>query len=111
MNRSALEIFTGSSERATALAFEHLCLAGWMLVPPDDLQQFTVETPKQFCERLNISWMHMRRRLEEPGCPDFESERGKSNRLIKLRSNPQLERWMQKQDTRFKNGHPYQRHV
>lgn len=104
MNRSALEIFTGSPERATALAYEHLCLAGWMLVPVDELQQFTVETPSQFCERLDISKEHFRRRTGDAECPEFEKEAGPSGRIIKLRSNPQFEQWMGKQDTRFKKG-------
>lgn len=94
---SLLQTFTGSEERATALAKEHLTLSGWMVVEPnEDLGDFTWEKPQDFRARLKISHSHFYRRLDHTECPAFEATRGPTGRITKLRSNFQLDRWMQK---------------
>lgn len=94
---SLLQTFTGSDERATALAKEHLTLAGWMVVEPnEELGDFMDEKPGDFCLRLKISHSHFYRRLDHTECPAFQATRGKTGRITKLRSNFQLDRWMQK---------------
>lgn len=95
--KSALETFIGSAQRATVLAQEHLTLAGWMVVEPnEELGDFDEERPYEFCVRLKISHSQFYRRLYHPDCPQFEASRGPTGRIKKLRSNFQFDRWMQK---------------
>ncbi len=94
---SLLQTFTGNEARATELAKDHLTLQGWLVAEPnDDLGDFTWEKPRDFCDRLKISHSHFYRRMEHTECPAFQAERGKTGRITKLKSNFQLERWMQK---------------
>lgn len=95
--KSELETFIGSADRATLLAREHLSLAGWMVVEPnEELGDFTDERPYDFCVRLKISSSQFYRQLHHPDCPKFEATRGPTGRMKKLRSNFQFDRWMQK---------------
>jgi hypothetical protein len=94
---STLEAFTNSPTRATELAKEHLTLAGWMVVEPsEDIGDFDWERPSDFYARLKISHSQFYRRLHHPGCPRFMAQRGPTGRITKMKSNFQLDRWMQK---------------
>jgi len=53
-----------------------------------------LETPGEFRARLQISTMHFKRRIEDPNCPEFHTERGPSGRILNLRSNPDLDAFM-----------------
>lgn len=75
-----------------ALATELLSLKDYTILPPTG--PFEIETPAQFQQRLKISHSHFARRLMV-GCPAFEIVEGRVGRIIKLRSNPALERHMQ----------------
>ena len=53
-----------------------------------------LETPGEFRTRLQISTTHFMRRLATQGCPEFYRECGPSGRILKMRSNPDLDAFM-----------------
>lgn len=103
--KSELEVFIGNTDRASQFAREHLVLHGWMVVPPEALTAFEWEGTGEYKKRLGISHSHFARRLEHPLCPKFECIKGPKGTIRKLRSNFDLDKHMQKLDTRFKHGH------
>jgi AraC-like DNA-binding protein len=53
------------------------------------------ESPNDLCDRMGISPSTLQRRLKSSSCPEADIERGPSGRLIRLRSNPSLEEFLQ----------------
>lgn len=58
------------------------------------------ETVAAYCLRLGISKTHFWRRTRDPRCPGFLARRGTAKirraRIKALRSNPALEKWLEK---------------
>lgn len=75
-------------------ALDLLRAAGYVITCPA-LPESPLETPKEFLGRLGFSNMHFIRRVADPDCPWFYAERGPSGRLLSLRSNPELEAFLQ----------------
>lgn len=58
---------------------------------------FKWETPAEFSRRhgYHSNWL-CKMRTRSRNIPAFECDKGKSGRLIRIRSNPALEEWMTK---------------
>ena len=66
---------------------------GYSVTLPPHLHR--LETPGEFRTRLGISTMRFACGMAAPGCPEFFCEQGPSGRILKLRSNPDFDAFMQ----------------
>lgn len=77
--------------KATEWAIQHLQMLNYTIVPPQAPGDFIHETLNEMAERHRICYETLRRRLARDGCPAFEAKRGRTGRIITLRSNYSLE--------------------
>ena len=85
-----------TENEATAFAIEHLQQRGLAVIHA--AQASPLETTKEFLGRLGIPAMRFHRYRQRKSCPHFYRECGPTGRLVRLRSNPQLEAFLAKGD-------------
>jgi hypothetical protein len=81
-------------KKATEWAIEHLQLLDYVLIPPQQPGDFSLETVAQLCARLHISRETFRRRRARPECPSFDGQFGPTGRILKMRSNYSLDSYL-----------------
>lgn len=73
-----------------------LRLKGYVVTLPEHGRP---ETPGEFRVRMGIKFpSQLTRLLSRPDCPFFMADRGDSKRIRTLRSNPELEEFIQRND-------------
>ena len=83
-----------STDEQINAAIDLLRRHGYSVELPKHLHR--LESPGEFRIRLSISTTHFMRRIEAPDCPAFFADRGPSGRILRLRSNPDLDGFMAK---------------
>lgn len=66
---------------------------GWIVITPGDEEEWT--TPREICQQYGIRLDSLLSRAwRARDIPPFTAERGASGRLVKLKPNPELRRWL-----------------
>lgn len=68
--------------------------AAWDRLQTDGTGGAAWTTPARLCKEFDLSSSAMTRRLDHAECPQYESVRGESGRIVKLRLNAELREWL-----------------
>jgi hypothetical protein len=91
--KATLDITAESEDQLTEFCIRHLRDRGYGVRDPKDEH----ETPAQFMKRLGVmSHETINRALVQPDCPPVKVHRGRSGRLIWIRSNDDFDAFVRR---------------